>query len=137
MKTWLFNHAFYPCFLTMLFNHAPCAVCCAERNCTEVQFKCGSDTPSCIPDYQVCDGIPSARAGRTRVKRCAVSMMLLWQLQSFSLALVGNVTLASFVTRSHHLSLNSEPVYCATGKSSRSGSIWVFSDFCEIKVCKH
>ena len=80
---------------------------------------------------------PSARAGRTKVKRCAVSMMLLWQLQSFSLALVGNVTLASFVTRSHHLSLNSEPVYCATGKSSRWGSIWVFSDFCEIKVYKH
>ena len=48
---------------TWLFNHAPCAVCCAERNCTEVQFKCGSDTPSCIPDYQVCDGIPQCTSG--------------------------------------------------------------------------
>ena len=48
---------------TWLFNHAPCAVCCAERNCTEVQFKCGSDTPSCIPDYQVCDGIPQCASG--------------------------------------------------------------------------
>ena len=37
----------------------------------------------------------------------------------------------------HQQSLNSEPAYCAIGKSSQWGSIWVFSDFCEIKVYKH
>ena len=41
------------------------------------------------------------------------------------------------VTRSFQMSLNSPPAYCATGKSSQWGSIWVFSDFCEIKVYKH
>ena len=30
-----------------------------------------------------------------------------------------------------------EPAYCATGKSSQWGSIWVFSDFYEIEVYKH
>ena len=39
-----------------------------------------------------------------------------------------------YVTRSHQMSLNSQPAYCATGKSSQWGSIWVFSDFCEIKA---
>ena len=29
-------------------------------------------------------------------------------------------------TRSHQLSLNSQPAYCATGKSSQWGSVWVF-----------
>ena len=33
----------------------------------------------------------------------------------------------TYVTRSHELSLNSQPAYCATGKSSQWGSIWVFS----------
>ena len=44
---------------------------------------------------------------------------------------------AIFVTRSHQLSLNSQLAYCATGKSSQWGSIWVFSGFCSIKVYKH
>ena len=43
----------------------------------------------------------------------------------------------TYVTRSHELSLNSQPAYCATGKSSQWGSIWVFSDSCGIKVYKH
>ena len=41
------------------------------------------------------------------------------------------------MTDRHRLSLNSKPAYCATGKSSQWGSVWVFSDFCEIKVYKH
>ena len=40
-----------------------------------------------------------------------------------------------YVTCSHQMSLNSQPAYCATGKSSQS--IWVFSGFCKIKVYKH
>ena len=43
----------------------------------------------------------------------------------------------TYVTRSHELSLNSQPAYCATGKSSQWGSIWVFSGFCKTKVYKH
>jgi len=34
----------------------------------------------------------------------------------------------------HRLNLNSKPAYCATGESSHWGSIWLFSDFGEIKV---
>ena len=30
-----------------------------------------------------------------------------------------------------------QPAYCATGKSSQWGSIWVFSEFCKSKVYKH
>ena len=41
------------------------------------------------------------------------------------------------IIRSHQMSLNSQPAYCATGKSSQWGSVWVFLDFCEIKVYKH
>ena len=44
---------------------------------------------------------------------------------------------STYVTRSHELSLNSQPAYCATGERSQWGSMWVFSDFCEIKVYKH
>ena len=39
------------------------------------------------------------------------------------------------VTRSHQMSLNSQLAYCAT--DSQLGSIWVFLDFCEIKVYKY
>ena len=42
-----------------------------------------------------------------------------------------------YVTSSHQMSLNSQPAYCATGKISQWGSIWVFSDFCEIKIYQH
>ena len=42
-----------------------------------------------------------------------------------------------YVTLSHQMSLNSQPAYCATGKSSQWGSIWVYSDFGEIKIYKH
>ena len=43
----------------------------------------------------------------------------------------------TYVTRSHELSLNSQPAYRATGKSSQWGFVWVFSGFCKIKVYKH
>ena len=42
-----------------------------------------------------------------------------------------------YVTRSHELSLNSQPAYCATGKSSRWWSVWMCSDLYEIRVYKH
>ena len=43
----------------------------------------------------------------------------------------------TYVTRSHEISLNSQLAYCAIGKSSRWGSIWMFSGFHKIKVYKH
>ena len=44
---------------------------------------------------------------------------------------------STYVTRSHELSLNSHLAYCATGKSSQWGSIWVFSGFCKIKALNY
>ena len=49
----------------------------------------------------------------------------------------GSLIYLTIVTRSLQMSLNLQPVCCATGKSSQWGTIWVFSDFCEIKVYKH
>ena len=39
------------------------------------------------------------------------------------------VTNSTHVTHSRQMSLNSQPACCATGKRSRWGSVWVFSDF--------
>ena len=73
----------------------------------------------------------------------ALGRLLFWSLIEFGLrcllaflsCLQNSVSVFhSHGTCSHQRSLNSQPACCATGKSSRWGSVWAFSDFCEISL---